>query len=94
MKWRIDCSSKFLLAEKLSNSFTLFKTTPIRQSFQSRTEFFNLLLPIEQSGAGGYHQEGTPDFLGFTDVTEQSNCLYGFTESHLVGENAIDSLLI
>ena len=71
----------------------MLDVAPIRKHSQRRTEFFELLLPVEKRTVGRHNQERSPNIFVLRNVSQEGNRLDCLTEAHFIGQNTIDALL-
>ena len=72
----------------------VFHVAPIWQCFQRRHKLGDFLLPVVQCRGRCNDQEGTPDIVHLRQICHERDTLHRLSQTHLVGQDAIDALLI
>ena len=85
---------QILWVEEFAELLPFFLVSEVGQHLELGTEFLKFILPVVQCCDRNDYEEGSPNVFRLCNVCHQRNGLDCLSESHLVSQNSIDSLLI
>mmetsp|Transcript_2519 Transcript_2519/g.4692 ORF Transcript_2519/g.4692 Transcript_2519/m.4692 type:complete len:324 (+) Transcript_2519:2313-3284(+) len=85
---------QLLVVQPPAQRLALRHVAPVRQQLKVGHEVADLILPVVQRGRRAHHKEGSADVLLFGEVSQKHQRLHRLSETHLVREDAVQTLLV